>query len=49
MDHLGNRLHFQEEMHKLEEQALSGLDLVAKALDRVREAVSSRTSSWPRW
>ena len=42
MDHLGNRLHFQEEMHKLEEQALSGLDLVANALDRVREAVQQQ-------
>jgi phosphate transport system protein len=42
MDHLGNRLHFQDEMHKLEEQALSGLDLVAKALDRVREAVQQQ-------
>ena len=42
MDHLGNRLHFQEEMHKLEEQALSGLELVAKALDRVREAIEQQ-------
>jgi phosphate transport system protein len=42
MDQLGNRLHFQEEMHKLEEQALGGLDLVAKALDRVREAIEQQ-------
>jgi phosphate transport system protein len=39
MDKLGNRLHFQEEMQRLEEEALGGLDLVAKALDRVREAI----------
>ncbi len=39
MDHLGNRLHFQEEMSRLEEQALGGLELVAKTLDRTREAV----------
>jgi phosphate transport system protein len=39
MDQLGNRLHFQEEMSRLEEQALSGLDMVARAIDRVREAV----------
>jgi phosphate transport system protein len=42
MEQLGNRLHFQEEMHKLEEQALGGLDLVAKALDRVREAIEQQ-------
>jgi phosphate transport system protein len=42
MDKLGNRLHFQEEMHKLEQQALSGLDLVAKTIDRVREAVQQQ-------
>ena len=42
MDKLGNRLHFQDEMHKLEEQALSGLDLVAKTIDRVREAVEQQ-------
>ena len=39
MDHLGNRLHFQEEMSRLEEQALSGLDMVGRAIDRVREAI----------
>jgi phosphate transport system protein len=39
VDHLGNRLHFQEEMQRLEEQALGGLDLVAKTIDRTREAV----------
>lgn len=37
-----NRIHFQEEMQKLEEQALSGLDLVAKAIDRVREAIQQQ-------
>ena len=42
MDNLGNRLHFQDEMQKLEEQALGGLDLVAKALDRVREAIQQQ-------
>ena len=36
---LGNRLHFQEELQRLEEQALTGLDLVARTLDRTREAV----------
>ena len=39
MDHLGNRLRFQEEMQRLEEQALGGLDLVAKTIDRTREAI----------
>jgi phosphate transport system protein len=39
---LGNRLHFQEEMARLEEQALSGLDMVARAIDRVREAVQQQ-------
>jgi phosphate transport system protein len=42
MEHLGNRLHFQEEMQKLEEQALGGLDLVAKTIDRVREAIQQQ-------
>ena len=37
---LGNRLHFQEEMSRLEDEALRGLDLVAKTLDRTREAIS---------
>ncbi len=36
---LGHRVHFQEELKRLEEQALTGLDLVAKTLDRTREAV----------
>ena len=39
MDQLGNRLHFQEEMERLEDEALRGLDLVAKTLDRTREAI----------
>jgi phosphate transport system protein len=38
-EQLGNRMQFQDEMQRLEEQALGGLDLVAKAIDRVREAV----------
>jgi phosphate transport system protein len=42
MDNLGTRIHFQEEMQKLEEQALGGLDLVAKTIDRVREAVQQQ-------
>jgi phosphate transport system protein len=33
------RLHYQEELGKLEERALSGLDLVVESLDRVLEAV----------
>ena len=39
-EQLGNRLHFQDEMARLEEEALGGLDLVAKTLDRTREAVA---------
>jgi phosphate transport system protein len=42
MDQLGNRLHFQDEMARLEEQALSGLDMVARAIDRVREAIQQQ-------
>jgi phosphate transport system protein len=33
------RLHYQEELEKLEERALGGLDLVVAALDRTLEAV----------
>ena len=33
------RLHFQDELAKLEEQALGGLDLVISALDRTLEAL----------
>lgn len=33
------RTHFQEELAKLEEQALGGLDMVAAALDRALETV----------
>jgi phosphate transport system protein len=36
----GNRMQFQEEMARLEEEALGGLDLVATTLDRTREAVA---------
>jgi phosphate transport system protein len=42
MDRLGNRLHFQEEMARLEEQALGGLDMVGSAIDRVREAIQQQ-------
>jgi phosphate transport system protein len=42
MERLGNRIHFQEEMQKLEEQTLGGLDLVAKAIDRVRDAIQQQ-------
>ncbi len=34
-----NRQHFQEELAKLEESALGGLDLVAQSLDRALETV----------
>ena len=34
-----NRQHFQDELAKLEESALGGLDLVAEALDRALETV----------
>jgi phosphate transport system protein len=33
------RLHFQEELQRLEEQALGGLDMVVTALDRAIEAL----------
>src|ERR671915_1849779 len=33
------RIHFEEELKELEEQALGGLDLVVGALDRTLEAV----------
>jgi phosphate transport system protein len=39
VDQFGNRLHFQDEMQKLEEKALGGLEVVAKTIDRTREAV----------
>jgi phosphate transport system protein len=35
----GTRLHFQEELHRLEEQALGALDLVVSTLDRTLEAL----------
>ena len=41
-EQLGNRLHFQEEMERLENEALGGLDLVAKTIDRTREAVAQQ-------
>ncbi len=37
-----NRQHFQEELAKLEESALGGLDMVAQALDRAIETVQHR-------
>jgi phosphate transport system protein len=39
-EQLGNRIQFQDEMARLESEALSGLDLVASTLDRTREAVA---------
>jgi phosphate transport system protein len=33
------RLHFQEELQRLEEAALGGLDMVVTALDRAIEAL----------
>jgi phosphate transport system protein len=36
------RTHFQEELEKLEEQALGGLDMVVTALDRALETVQQR-------
>jgi len=38
----GNRTHFNEEMERLEAQGLSGLDLVARTLDRTREAIQEQ-------
>ena len=38
----GNRQQFQEELGRLEESALGGLDLVAQALDRAIETVQHR-------
>ena len=35
----GTRLHYQEELARLEERALDGLDLVVQSLDRAIEAV----------
>jgi phosphate transport system protein len=36
---MDNRLHFQEELSRLESQALEGLDMVVRTLDRTIEAV----------
>jgi phosphate transport system protein len=36
------RLHFQEELRRLEEQALGGLDMVVVTLDRTLEALEHR-------
>jgi phosphate transport system protein len=36
------RIHFQEELAELEQQALGGLDMVAWTVDRTLEAVSER-------
>ena len=36
------RIHFQEELAQLEEEGLSGLELVASTLDRTREAVAQQ-------
>ncbi len=35
----GTRVHYQEELERLEERALDGLDLVVQSLDRAVEAV----------
>ena len=35
----GHRIHYQEELEKLEERAVEGLDLVAAQLERATEAV----------
>ena len=37
-----NRQHFQDELAKLESQALGGLDMVGEALDRALETVAHR-------
>jgi len=42
MPQRSNRQHFQDELAKLEAQALGGLDLVAEALDRALETVAHR-------
>ena len=36
------RIHFQEELARLEEQALAGLDMVVETLDRTLEALEHR-------
>ena len=38
MPHESTRVHYQEELERLEQQALSGLDLVVQTLDRTIEA-----------
>ncbi|MEJ7715649.1 MAG: PhoU domain-containing protein [Thermoleophilaceae bacterium] len=42
MPQRSSRQHFQDELAKLEAQALGGLDLVAEALDRALETVAHR-------
>ncbi len=42
MPQRGNRQHFQDELAKLEAQALGGLDLVSEALERAVETVAQR-------
>ncbi len=42
MPQRSNRQHFQDELAKLEAQALGGLDLVAEALDRALETIAHR-------
>ena len=39
MPHESTRVHYQEELERLEQQALGGLDLVVQTLDRTIEAV----------
>ena len=38
----GVRIHYQEELEKLEARALEGLDMVAAQLERATEAVEQR-------
>lgn len=39
---MATRLHFQEELARLEEQALEALDMVVSSLDRTMEAVANQ-------
>jgi phosphate transport system protein len=41
-EQLGTRVQFQEEMQRLEDEALSGLEMVARTIDRTREAVAQQ-------
>jgi len=41
-ERVGTRLQFQEEMQRLEDETLRGVDMVAKTIDRTREAVAQQ-------